>query len=69
MRTRDLNVKNRYIRILEETGSIKYTKEFLTQLHDEISQKIKDLGDNPVMQEAIDRNLDEVLNSKLNVEF
>lgn len=61
----DMELKKRFCELLNESGSLQYTREFLIKLHSAITVKIDELGGNPKMQNTVDNDLQEVLNTKL----
>jgi geranylgeranyl pyrophosphate synthase len=67
LRTNDLEVKKRYIEILEETGTIKYTRDFMARLYNEMIEKFKELGDNPPLRKAMDGIIKEINSSKIDI--
>ena len=53
-RTTDVEVKKYCVRLLEEAGSFKYTKEVLVSLDDQVRREVKKLGGNEVLDTVMD---------------
>lgn len=56
-KTRDLETKQHCVEVLEDLGSLEYTRNFLKFLHADLKQVIGSLGGNP----ALERELDHVI--------
>jgi geranylgeranyl pyrophosphate synthase len=49
-----MKLKRRFVQLLEETGSLKYTREVLKLLIEEINQEIQNHGGNPLMKQEFE---------------
>jgi hypothetical protein len=67
LRSSDLEVKRRYIKVLEETGTIEYTRDFMARLYSDIIGKFEELGENIPLRKTMDGIIEEVNNSKINI--
>jgi hypothetical protein len=57
-RTHDVELKKRCVTLLEEFGSLRYTRETLANLHAELRAEVARLGGNPVLEKFLDEMLD-----------
>jgi len=57
-RTRDVELKNYCVTLLETFGSLKYTRHTLEKLDGEMRAEISKLGGNPMLEDFLDELLD-----------
>lgn len=56
-KTRDLETKQHCVKLLEDLGSLEYTRNFLKFLYEDLKKVIESFGGNP----ALERELEHVI--------
>jgi hypothetical protein len=57
-RTDDVELKKYCVKLLEKLGSLRYTRQTLEELDDELRAEVAKLGGNPMLEDLLDKMLE-----------